>query len=151
MLYVRPATVEDLPTLLQFEQGVIEAERPYDSTLIPDPIKYYDLQYLLDDPESYLVVVIDNHLLIASGYATIRNAKPFYAYDQYAYLGFMYVLPDYRGQGVNLMILEALKKWCVTKDIRELRLEVYSDNLPAIKAYEKAGFFKDLITMGTHI
>ena len=30
---VRKATLDDLPTLLLFEQGVIEAERPFDPTI----------------------------------------------------------------------------------------------------------------------
>jgi len=57
----------------------------------------------------------------------------------------MYVKPEYRGKGVNNLVLEGLKEWCHERGIRELRLEVYTENLPALKAYEKAGF-KPLLT-----
>jgi hypothetical protein len=39
-MIIRKATIDDLPVLLQFEQGIISAERPFDSTLLPDPISY---------------------------------------------------------------------------------------------------------------
>ena len=39
----RSATLDDLPALKECEQGIIAAERPYDHTLKPDPISYYDL------------------------------------------------------------------------------------------------------------
>ena len=32
-LKIRVATIKDLPLLLEFEQGVITAERPFDPTL----------------------------------------------------------------------------------------------------------------------
>lgn len=40
---VRIATLKDLPTLLAFEQGVIEAERPFDPTIKAGNINYYDI------------------------------------------------------------------------------------------------------------
>jgi GNAT superfamily N-acetyltransferase len=38
----------------------------------------------------------------------------------------MYVEPDYRGQGVNQLILDALKTWSESRGIYELRLHVYN-------------------------
>ena len=43
--------------------------------------------------------------------------------------------------------MESLKNWAYSKEIFEIRLTVYQDNLPAIKAYEKAGFKKHIIEM----
>jgi GNAT superfamily N-acetyltransferase len=48
----------------------------------------------------------------------------------------MYTDPQHRGKGVNAIIIEALKEWCLSK-ITELRLDVYNDNPSAIRAYEK--------------
>ncbi|RYG29242.1 MAG: GNAT family N-acetyltransferase, partial [Chitinophagaceae bacterium] len=52
-----------------------------------------------------------------------------------------------RGRGINKMIIAALKDWAVSKNIDELRLEVYFPNSPAIRAYEKIGFSKHMIEM----
>src|SRR5689334_4031554 len=87
---IRAATEEDLPQLYVFEQGVIAAERPFDPTLAPDPISYYNLPLLISSPDSMLLVAEYNARLIASGYARIDNSEPFLKHRQHAYLGFMF-------------------------------------------------------------
>jgi len=42
-IITRTATLEDLDTLLDFEQGVIAAERPLDPTIKKGDIHYYNL------------------------------------------------------------------------------------------------------------
>ena len=146
-LFIRPATPNDLPVLLQFEQGVITAERPFDATLKREPTNYYDVNEMIAAPHIQLLVAELNNQIIGCGYARIETAKPYLQHSQHAYLGFMYVLPGHRGKGVNKAIISALEKWAIGKGVTELRLEVYYENLPAVKAYEKVGFEKLLITM----
>jgi hypothetical protein len=43
-LKIRKAKLEDLNTLLEFEQGIITAERPYDPTLKQGTISYYNIE-----------------------------------------------------------------------------------------------------------
>ncbi|SDF07886.1 Ribosomal protein S18 acetylase RimI [Mucilaginibacter pineti] len=151
-MLIRQATLNDIPTLLQFEQGVISAERPFDSTLIDSAIKYYDLEEFITSPDiEFLVAEVDD-ILAGCGYARIMESpKPYFKYATYAYLGFMYVLPQYRGRGVNQLIVEALKQWSRKQGLTEIRLQVYNDNEPAIKAYEKAGFVKHMVEMRVDI
>jgi len=63
----------------------------------------------------------------------------------------MYVIPEFRGKGVNKLILEGLKDWVRSKGITELRLDVYFGNESAIRAYEKAGFSKLMIHMRSDV
>jgi ribosomal protein S18 acetylase RimI-like enzyme len=144
---VRKALLHDLDTLLQFEQGVISTERPFDETLKSDPVHYYDLKEMITAAHIELVVAELNGKIIASGYARIEKAKDFVKHEYHAYLGFMYVDIQHRGKGVNNKIIEALKIWAISKNINELCLQVYTDNTAAIKAYEKAGFSKHLLEM----
>ncbi|SCW41967.1 GNAT family N-acetyltransferase [Mucilaginibacter sp. NFR10] len=147
-MLIRKATIEDLPVLLQFEQGIITAERPFDSTLKPDPISYYDLKAFITSTDVQVLVAEIDGEIAGSGYARIKkNPDAYYDFEKYAYLGFMYVLPACRGMGVNQAIIEELKKWTVEQGLTEIRLEVYNDNIGAIKAYEKAGFKKRMIEM----
>jgi len=146
-IIIRPASFADMDTLLRFEQGVITAERPFDPTLKDDPIRYYDLAGMIERQDIELLVAELNGRLIASGYARIEEAKIYLKHPKHAYLGFMYVEPAHRGKGLNQKIITALKKWAAERNINELRLEVYYDNLPAIKAYEKIGFSKLMIKM----
>jgi ribosomal protein S18 acetylase RimI-like enzyme len=143
----RKATHKDLDTLRRFEQGVISAERPFDPTLKKVPITYYDLEFMIDAQDIELIVAEENGELVGSGYARIEAAKHYLQHQHHAYLGFMYVEPKHRGKGINKIIIEALKKWSLSKNVTELRLEVYYDNTAAVNAYEKAGFTKHIIEM----
>ena len=42
-IHIRKALLSDLATLLEFEQGIIAAERPYDPTLKKEKIQYYNI------------------------------------------------------------------------------------------------------------
>jgi ribosomal protein S18 acetylase RimI-like enzyme len=150
-IIIRPATNTDLPELNEFLQSLVEAERPFDPTLKDGKIFYYDIQDLiLDEGTEILVIEVDNEI-VGSGYAQIRSGKPFERYELFGYLGFMYVKPEFRGKGLNNLLLNDLKKWILSKGITEVRLQVYSDNDAAVRAYEKAGFKKILTTMRCEI
>ena len=144
---IRKAHPNDLEKLLEFEQGIINAERPFDPTLKAEKIHYYDIEKMISAPHIEVMVAEIDSELIGSGYARIETAKPYLNHLNYAYLGFMYTVANHRGKGVNAKIIEALKKWCNLQDVFEMRLDVYNDNTSAIKAYEKAGFKKHLINM----
>ena len=150
-IIIRKATLHDLDTLLVFEQGVITAERPFDSTLNTGNINYYDIEKMITATDVELVVAEFNAKLIGCGYARIENAKPYLKHGQHAYLGFMYVAPQHRGKGVNKKIMDALTNWIAAKNITELRLDVYQNNEAAIKAYEKVRFTKHMVEMRMEI
>jgi len=144
---IRKALPGDLEQLLVFEQDLIKTERPFDPTVKPDPVNYYDLKAMLTGSYTEVVVAEINNRIIASGYARIDKSKPFLKHEKYAYLGFMYVLPEYRGKGINKQIIDALKNWATSQNINEFRLEVYYGNVAAIKAYEKIGFSRYSLEM----
>lgn len=146
-IIIRKATLNDLDTLLQFEQGVIQAERPFDPTLKKGDTNYYDIVEMIKAPHIELLVAQFGTTIIGCGYARIEDAKPYLQHQQKSYLGFMYVHPDHRGKGVNKIIIEALKQWSLSQNITELRLDVYEANTSAITAYEKVGFSKHMIEM----
>lgn len=139
-IHIRSAQKSDLPTLLRFEQGIVTAERPYDHTLKPDPISYYDIAAMLDAPDSEVAVAELNGQLIGSGYAQRKASRHYLEPEFHAFIGFLYVDPNYRGQGVNQKVLDHLFEWARQNNLPEIHLTVYPDNAPAIRAYEKVGF-----------
>ncbi len=146
-LRLREALDSDLPTLLAMEQGLVRDERPYDPTIRPDPVYYHDLPALLSDPHSRVVVVEADKTVVACGFATRRVPRHYLDHDAYAYMGLMYTHPDFRGRGINGQIVADLKAWAVSRGLLEMRLTVYYDNEPALRAYEKAGFKRHLVEM----
>jgi len=144
---IRPAANTDLPKLAEFLQTLVDAERPFDPTLKEGEIFYYDIQELIEDKATEIMVVESNNEIIGSGYAQIRSAKPYEKHEVFGYLGFMFVSPEFRGQGISGLLLTALKKWILDQGIKEVRLQVYDENEAAVRAYEKAGFKKIVTTM----
>ena len=144
---IRTATLADLPVLLTFEKGIIATERPFDVTLKQGDIHYYDIAYMITAPHVEVCVAELDGELIGSGYARIEDSKVYLKHPQHAFLGFMYVKPEYRGRGVNNRVIAALWDWSRQQGITEMRLEVYNENQPAIRAYEKIGFSKLMLSM----
>lgn len=146
-IITRLATAADLPDLLAFEQGIIAFERPYNPTLKPDPISYYDVGAMIDNPDIEVIVAVDGDLIVGSGYAKTIIASEYISPRKQAFLGFMYVRPEYRGRGINKLVMDDLLDWARTQGHSEVRLTVYAENAGAIRAYEKAGFTGLLLEM----
>lgn len=144
---IRPAEPNEIQTLLEFEKGIVKAERPLDSTLKEGEIHYYDLLELIESPNAEVLVAVVENELVGSGYAKIVEAKSYQTFSEYVHLGFMYLEPEFRGQGINQKIMEALIQWSKNKGITEVRLEVYNENEAAKKAYLKVGFTPNLLEM----
>jgi RimJ/RimL family protein N-acetyltransferase len=148
---IRTATLDDLKTLLEFEQGVIEAEKPMDPFLGDGNLYYYNIHELITAKNIHLIVALSKNEIVASGYLRIANSKHYHRNQQHGYIGFMYVKPSFRGKRISTLILESLKNWATEKGLKELRLDVYSNNPDAIKPYERFGFTKGLVNMKMNI
>lgn len=140
---VRPATPDDLQILSTFEKGIIDTERAFDCTLKEGEIHYYDIVEMIKSESAEVLVVETNGEIVASGFAQILDAEPYNKFGKYSSFRFMYVKEEYRNKGLNKMILNGLIEWSDSKNIKEIKLNVYDENIPALKAYLKAGFKKN--------
>jgi GNAT superfamily N-acetyltransferase len=147
MITLRQATMDDLQVLLEFEQVMIETERPMDVTLKREETHYYDLPFLINNENVEFAVVEENNELIGVGYARAVKAREYVQFDEFSYLGFMFTKSEHRGKGINKMIMDHLYDWSLARGIYEIRLEVYPNNPGAIRAYEKAGMKTSMLTM----
>ncbi len=139
-IIIRSATEPDLPILKSFEQGIVQAERPYDSTLKADPISYYAICEMIASHDTEVAVAVINGEIIASGYAQKKPSRDYVSSEYHAFIGLLYVTPAYRGKGVNGQILKHLFDWSKKNDLPDIHLTVYTENGQAIRAYEKMGF-----------
>ena len=147
MILLREATLDDLSILLEFEKKLIEYERKFTPNLKKSDFNYYNLKSYIKDPEISVVVAEEKNKIIASGYALIRENKTYKIPDKLIFLGFMYVIPEYRGKGINKKVLDYLITWGKNKGLNEFQLTVYAQNESAINAYKKSGFSFETITM----
>src|SRR5688572_4914986 len=145
---IRAANLSDLELLLKFEQAIIENERPFDETIRSgDDVHYYDLEALISSPDAEVVVAEVGGEIIGSGYARIERSDPYLKHKEHSYLGFMYVVPEHRGKGINKKIVGALEDWTLSRGVTEMQLEVYAENAVAIRAYEKSGYTRLILQM----
>ena len=151
MTLLREATLDDLSSLLEFEKRLIEYEREFTPNLKKSDFNYYNLKSYIKDPEISVVVAEEKNKLIASGYALIRENKIYKIPDKLIFLGFMYVIPEYRGKGINKKVLDYLIAWGKNKGFNEFQLTVYAENESAINAYKKSGFSFETITMRLNV
>ena len=146
-LAIRAATMDDLEVLLDFEQGVIAAERPLDADMKNGSVTYYDLPGLINDTDTQMLIAEIDGQAVASGYVQIRQERSHIRFSACAYIGFLYVAPEHRGKGINAQVLEAIKAWAKERKVPNLKLEVFHNNPSAIRAYEKAGFESRILEM----
>lgn len=146
-LTVRSARIADLPTLLAFEQGIIRAERPFDHMLKPDPISYYDIREMIDSADAEVAAAEIDGRLVGSGYAKKKLSRHYLSPEYHAFIGFLFVEPEYRGRGINQCVLDHLFEWARQNKLPEVHLTVYPSNQSAIRAYEKVGFKPYLLEM----
>ena len=131
----------------EFEQGIIATERPFNDSLKSEYICYYDIGALIDGENSSVLVAEDDGVIVGSGYARIRESKAHLTHDFHVYLGFMYVAPTHRGQGINQLVIQSLISWGKSQGMQDFYLEAYAENNSALKAYEKLGFKASLLEM----
>lgn len=146
-LVIRPANLGDLETLLDFEQAIIEYERPMVADMMTDKFNYYDLKELILSDNARVLVAEQSGQLVGSGYAKVKRSRNYLTDEYHSFLGFMYVDPQYRGKGINGMIVNELINWSKNRGLNIVRLTVFEENGSAIKAYQKIGFKKEVIEM----
>src|SRR5690606_27820454 len=110
-VHIRKAAETEIEALLEFEQGIIATERPYDNSLKEGEILYYDLIELVKSEKAEVLIAVVNNEIIASGFAKIIGAETYNKFREYSHLSFMFVEPVYRRHGINKLILEKLINW----------------------------------------
>jgi len=135
-LTVRPATREDIDTLVQFNQAI--ASETEDKTLAPDTVRR-GVHALFDDPSRgfYLVAVradtIVGSVMITTEWSDWRNGL-------FWWIQSVYVRPDARRSGVYTALHEAVRSRAAdTEEVCGLRLYVDDANQNARDTYESLG------------
>ncbi|NEQ51223.1 MAG: GNAT family N-acetyltransferase [Leptolyngbya sp. SIO3F4] len=57
-----------------------------------------------------------------------------------AYLYLVYISPDHRRQGLGRKLMQYAKTWAIEQGYKQLALQVFCKNLPALRLYENLGY-----------
>lgn len=146
-MIIRKARLSDLSILLEFEQAIIEYERPFETLMQTTPFNYYDLKELINRDDAEVLVAEIDAQVIASGYAKLKKSQDYLNEDSHSFLGFMFVAEKHRGKGVNQDLINQLIEWSKQQGMTSVSLTVFGENKSAIRAYKKLGFREQLIEM----
>ena len=67
--------------------------------------------------------------------------------DRYAHIFLLYVNPDHRRQGIGKALTIHAENWASRRGDRQIGLQVFANNFPAIALYQLLGFQTNSILM----
>ncbi|MDX2099379.1 MAG: GNAT family N-acetyltransferase [Leptolyngbyaceae cyanobacterium bins.59] len=60
--------------------------------------------------------------------------------DRHAHIFLLYVVPEQRRQGIGSALMRHAEAWAKARGDRQIGLQVFQNNLPALQLYTKLGF-----------
>ncbi len=135
VLNIRPATVEDVPLILQFIRELAEYERAPQAAVATEQNLVRD--GFIDEPKFRV-------LLADWGGSPAGFAFYFFNYSTWLgrpglYLEDLFVRPEFRGKGIGKALLAELAAIAVRGNCYGMRWQVLDWNQPAIDFYECLG------------
>ncbi|MBQ3869642.1 MAG: GNAT family N-acetyltransferase [Clostridia bacterium] len=121
----RKAGKEDSGIIFAFASDLVDKFE--DPSLDTDKIKEWLRNKIEKKIGEYKVILIKNK---KAGYFRFAAEEGKYELDD------LYILPEYRGQGIGSRVME----YCLEKADKPVFLYVFKNNLPAVRLYEKYGF-----------
>jgi ribosomal protein S18 acetylase RimI-like enzyme len=77
----------------------------------------------------------------------LGNAVDQVTADRHAYIFLLYVSPDHRHQGIGSALMNQAEFWAKQRGDRQIGLQVFSHNQPALNLYQKLGYQTQSIWM----
>lgn len=136
---VRRAQLGDAEALEEYIQQIVDENLPMlyvkESAPSLDETTSFIKKYSNSDICLLVVAIEEGHIIGMLDATTHSNLQRSHC----ASFG-MSVLNEYRRHGVGSALLTELLLWAKKHQLKRIELEVFSNNLAAIKLYERAGF-----------
>ncbi|PSB66933.1 GNAT family N-acetyltransferase [filamentous cyanobacterium CCP1] len=126
----------DRALLVQFMQRTYQELYPnYDYTHLAHTV---DRFLSSDTPLWWVYVEVDPRSPV--GCLWLGNAADQVQGDRHAYIFLLYVNPTHRRRGIGSALLRQAETWAVKRGDRQIGLQVFCNNQPAISLYQKLGY-----------
>jgi ribosomal protein S18 acetylase RimI-like enzyme len=66
---------------------------------------------------------------------------------RYAHIFLLYVMPEYRNQGIGKKLMEQAEAWAEKRGDEQIGLQVFQKNITALRLYEQLGYQTQSLTM----
>ena len=132
---LRFATRADLPTILDFIRQLADYEKLAHEVTATEA----ELERTLFGEHPYAEVVIAEQEGTPAGFALFFHNYSTFLAKPGIYLEDLFVLPDYRGQGIGKQLLQFLARTAVARGCGRFEWSVLDWNTPAIAFYHSVG------------
>ncbi|MBP9782422.1 MAG: GNAT family N-acetyltransferase [Candidatus Pacebacteria bacterium] len=96
----------------------------------------------LNNADSLHLVAEDNEKLVAWFEGSIEETLPYFTERKIGHIRSVYVLPEFRKQGITKAGVNMLFNWFKEHGIKLAELSVASENKEAVEVWEKLGFME---------
>jgi len=144
---IRETKESDLPVLGKHQSKLIAFEKPFDETIKEGNTRYYNPRSCFNSKDHYMVVAEDKGKIVGSGFCKTAKEPNWSKNKKRGHIGVLFVEKEYRRKGIGKMIVDELINWLKKRNIKDIRIQAYSKNTNAIKAYKKYGFKEHVLEM----
>jgi len=140
---IRDAVMEDLDSILDLSCKLFKNDSQFDGTLDPEWNKREGRDYftrrIQEDDDCAFVAFVDEEIV---GYLTgvITSSESYRIKLKIADLSDMFVLEDYRNQGVGSRLCQEFNDWAESKNVDRLKVVASAGNQKAREFYERSEF-----------
>ncbi|MEQ1692964.1 MAG: GNAT family N-acetyltransferase [Gemmatimonas sp.] len=134
-LTLRPATVDDVPLILELIEGLAEYERLRHECVATEAL----LHETLFGARRYAEVVVAEWNQVAAGFALFFHNYSTFLARPGIYLEDLFVRPTHRGHGIGKALLQHLASLAIARGCGRLEWAVLDWNESAIGFYKKMG------------
>ena len=132
---LRPATIDDVPLILQFIRELAEYERMLDDVVATEDM----LRETLFGPRPAAEVILCHEGDVPAGFALFFHNYSTFRGRPGIYLEDLFVRPEFRGKGYGKLLLATLAQLCVERNCARLEWWVLDWNTPSINFYKNLG------------
>lgn len=118
------ATLKDVKTLLKIENRCFDIDR----------LSERSIRHMIQKANCDFIVARQSGVIV--GYILVLYHRGTHLARLYSFA----VLPEFRGQGIGEQLLQEGERLATERDCVYMRLEVHTNNLGAIRMYEKLGY-----------
>ncbi len=153
MIEIRKAAIKDMKAVQRLSQLLFETDFEHDPTLNckwtfgKDGKKYFSSQIRTGN----VFVAVDNKKIVGYLSCIAYKSESWRKLDKIGELDNMFVLQEYRSQGIGKMLFQEFVSWCKSKKIRRIKVAALAQNTRAIEFYRKNGFRDHDLALETDI
>ena len=70
----------------------------------------------------------------------VGNSRDQVRGDRHAHIFLLYVVPEYRRRGIGTALMQYVEDWARTRGDRQIGLQVFESNKPALNLYNQLGY-----------